>query len=70
MLAVAACVSCAVGRLIFGNLIKEQNLQVFPVRSLGGKVQARVNVNAKAQFEQKYWRGVLDAQGKVDGGYY
>merc|ERR1711988_1751073 len=35
-----------------------------------GKVEALINVNAKAQFEQKYWRGVLDAQGKVDGGYY
>ena len=27
-------------------------------------------VNLKAQFESNYWRGVLDAQGKVDGGYY
>ena len=40
------------------------------VRAKGGKVEALINVNAKAQFEQKYWRGVLDSQGKVDGGYY
>ena len=40
------------------------------VRKQGGKVQALINVNAKAQFEQNYWRGVLDSQGKVDGGYY
>jgi hypothetical protein len=41
-----------------------------PVRKQGGSVQVQINVNAKAQFESKYWRGVLDAQGKVDGGYY
>ena len=41
-----------------------------PVRKQGGQVQVQINVNAKAQFESKYWRGVLDAQGKVDGGYY
>eukprot|EP00966_Prymnesium_polylepis_P114925 2655877-Prymnesium_polylepis.2 len=40
------------------------------VRKKGNSVQALINVNAKAQFEQKYWRGVLDSQGKVDGGYY
>ena len=40
------------------------------VRKNGKNVQALINVNAKAQFEQKYWRGVLDSQGKVDGGYY
>ena len=40
------------------------------VRKQGSKVQALINVNAKAQFEQNYWRGILDSQGKVDGGYY
>ena len=40
------------------------------MRKQGGSLQALVNVNAKAQFESNYWRGVLDAQGKVDGGYY
>ena len=43
---------------------------MFPCRKSGGAVQALVNINAKAQFEQGYWRGILDAQGKVDGGYY
>jgi hypothetical protein len=44
---------------------------VYPVRkTLGGNIEVLINVNAKAQFEQKYWRGVLDSQGKVDGGYY
>ena len=26
--------------------------------------------NAKQRFESNYWRGILDAQGKTDGGYY
>jgi len=51
--------------LIFPSLLSSVK-----VRKTGGKVEALINVNAKAQFEQKYWRGVLDAQGKVDGGYY
>ena len=45
-------------------------MDVYKCRKQGGKVQALVNVNAKQQFESKYWRGILDAQGKVDGGYY
>ena len=27
-------------------------------------------VQAKAEFEKKFWKGILDAQGKADGGYY
>lgn len=42
----------------------------YQVRSSGGNLQAYVQVNAKAQFEKQYWKGVLDAQGKADGGYY
>ena len=37
---------------------------------VNGVVQVLINVNAKAQFESNYWRGILDSQGKVDGGYY
>mmetsp|Transcript_6314 Transcript_6314/g.13997 ORF Transcript_6314/g.13997 Transcript_6314/m.13997 type:complete len:182 (+) Transcript_6314:1386-1931(+) len=58
-----------IGKL-FGLLVPEQDMDTVKVRKTGGKVEALINVNAKAQFEQKYWRGVLDAQGKVDGGYY
>ena len=39
-------------------------------RKSGNAIQVKVNVNAKAQFEEGYWRGILDAQGKTDGGYY
>jgi nitrite reductase/ring-hydroxylating ferredoxin subunit len=58
-----------VGKII-GFLVGPTNMFVYPVRKSGNKVQALINVNAKAQFEASYWRGVLDAQGKVDGGYY
>jgi len=58
-----------IGKL-FGFLVPEQDMDTVQVRAKGGKVEALINVNAKAQFEQKYWRGILDAQGKVDGGYY
>ena len=58
------------GQLVFGRLIGPSDVAVFKVRQQGGKVQCLINVNAKAQFEQNYWRGVLDSQGKVDGGYY
>ena len=59
-----------IGRLLFSRLTTPSDIPVFPVRKQGGQVQVQINVNAKAQFESKYWRGVLDAQGKVDGGYY
>jgi len=58
------------GKLIFGRLVPPTNVPVFKTRTQGGKVQVLININAKAQFEANYWRGVLDSQGKVDGGYY
>ncbi len=27
-------------------------------------------LQAKVEFEKKFWKGILDAQGKADGGYY
>ena len=59
-----------IGRLLIGRLTTPSDIPTFPVRKQGGSVQVQINVNAKAQFETKYWRGILDAQGKVDGGYY
>ena len=58
------------GKLLYSRISSPSDLITFPVRAQGGNLQVLVNVNAKAQFESKYWRGVLDAQGKVDGGYY
>jgi len=59
-----------IGRLIFGRLVPKQDAITFPLRKTGSKVQVLINVNAKKQFESNYWRGILDAQGKTDGGYY
>jgi len=58
------------GRLLYSRISSPTDLFTFPVRKQGGSLQVLINVNAKAQFESQYWRGVLDAQGKVDGGYY
>lgn len=59
-----------IGPLIFANLFPEQGIQTYQVRKQGNAVQVLIDVNAKAKFESSYWRGVLDSQGKVDGGYY
>jgi nitrite reductase/ring-hydroxylating ferredoxin subunit len=59
-----------VGRFLIRFLVSPEKALMFPCRKQGNKVQALINVNLKAQFEEKYWRGVLDSQGKVDGGYY
>lgn len=45
-------------------------LPTYPVRESNGMIQVLVNENARAQYEQKYWKGILDASGKSDGGYY
>jgi len=58
-----------VGKL-FRILVGPQGVPTYPVRKSGNNIEVQINVNAKAQFEANYWRGVLDAQGKVDGGYY
>jgi len=55
---------------IFRLLVGPQDVAVYPVRKSGNNIEVQINVNAKAQFEANYWRGVLDSQGKVDGGYY
>lgn len=55
---------------IIGLITAPSDLIMYPCRVRGNSVQCLINVNAKLQFESNYWRGVLDAQGKVDGGYY
>jgi nitrite reductase/ring-hydroxylating ferredoxin subunit len=58
-----------VGKL-FRILVGPQGVPTYPVRKRGNNIEVEINVNLKAQFESNYWRGVLDSQGKVDGGYY
>merc|ERR1712228_1043191 len=53
-----------------GKLKSPKELKTFQARTQGGKVQVLLDVNAKKRFDANYWRGILDAQGKVDGGYY
>jgi len=53
-----------------GKLKSPRSLQTFQARQQGGRVQVLLDINAKKRFEGNYWRGVLDSQGKVDGGYY
>lgn len=47
-----------------------QGVPTYPVREQNGMLQVLVNVNAREQYEKKYWKGVLDASGKADGSYY
>mmetsp|Transcript_7280 Transcript_7280/g.19819 ORF Transcript_7280/g.19819 Transcript_7280/m.19819 type:complete len:204 (+) Transcript_7280:19-630(+) len=47
-----------------------EDLPTYPVRIKSGKVEAYVNQNAFKQYDDQYWKGILDAQGKADGGYY
>lgn len=58
------------GPLVLGKLEPPRDLAVFPVRATGGDVQVLINRNLKAEFETKYWSGLLDAQGKATGDYY
>jgi len=63
------CPAAGIG-FVFRLLTEPQDMAPVKVRKSGNKVEALLNVNAKAQYEQGYWRGILDAQGKTDGGYY
>jgi len=50
--------------------LEPTGLPVFKCKTGGGAVAVEVDVNAKTNFESGYWKGILDAQGKTDGGYY
>jgi len=56
--------------IIIGNFIKPESIPVYKVKKGGNKIQVEVDVNYKLSYESNYWRGILDAQGKTDGGYY
>mmetsp|Transcript_16262 Transcript_16262/g.20791 ORF Transcript_16262/g.20791 Transcript_16262/m.20791 type:complete len:197 (+) Transcript_16262:119-709(+) len=58
------------GPLVLGKLEPPKNLAVVPVRAKGNSIEVLINRNLKAQFESKYWSGLLDAQGKATGDYY
>mmetsp|Transcript_13289 Transcript_13289/g.53301 ORF Transcript_13289/g.53301 Transcript_13289/m.53301 type:complete len:195 (+) Transcript_13289:83-667(+) len=50
--------------------IEPAGLPVFKCKTSGAAVSVEVDINAKTNFESGYWKGILDAQGKSDGGYY
>merc|ERR1712072_702929 len=62
----------AAGRVAGGEIKDPLTGTSFSVKSGqgGGPVQLEVDVNAKTNFESGYWKGILDAQGKTDGGYF
>lgn len=53
-----------------GALKEPRDLPVFPVRQRGGSIEVFVDLNARKRFDSGFWKGILDAQGKADGGYY
>eukprot|EP00284_Hemiselmis_tepida_P006333 CAMPEP_0174920882 /NCGR_PEP_ID=MMETSP1355-20121228/4748_1 /TAXON_ID=464990 /ORGANISM="Hemiselmis tepida, Strain CCMP443" /LENGTH=198 /DNA_ID=CAMNT_0016166297 /DNA_START=24 /DNA_END=620 /DNA_ORIENTATION=+ len=55
---------------IIGTIFPPNGVWVPQVREQGGYIEVLIDVDAKADFEKKYWKGILDAQGKTDGGYY
>lgn len=48
----------------------QTGVPVYKVKKAGGYIQVEVDVNYKLAYESSYWKGILDAQGKTDGGYY
>jgi len=53
-----------------GALKSPRDLAVFPVRQRGANIEVFIDVNARARYDAGFWKGILDAQGKADGGYY
>lgn len=55
---------------LVGKLYPASPVPTYKVKKTGKSIQVEVDVNYKLDYESNYWRGVLDAQGKTDGGYY
>lgn len=55
---------------LLGKLQGPRQLTVFAVRQNGGEIEALLNVDAKSDYEQDYWFGLLDSKGKATGDYY
>mmetsp|Transcript_26931 Transcript_26931/g.38643 ORF Transcript_26931/g.38643 Transcript_26931/m.38643 type:complete len:186 (-) Transcript_26931:239-796(-) len=56
--------------ILLGGLFESSGVPVYPVKKSANAVEVQVDVNYKLAFEQNYWSGILDAQGKADGKYY
>mmetsp|Transcript_54215 Transcript_54215/g.109047 ORF Transcript_54215/g.109047 Transcript_54215/m.109047 type:complete len:183 (+) Transcript_54215:39-587(+) len=55
---------------LLGKVIPATDIPTYKIKKNGAKIQVEVDVNYKLDYESNYWRGILDAQGKTDGGYY
>jgi len=55
---------------VIGKLFEPTGVPTYKVKKAGQFLQIEVDVNFKVNYESKYWKGILDAQGKTDGGYY
>mmetsp|Transcript_5493 Transcript_5493/g.11125 ORF Transcript_5493/g.11125 Transcript_5493/m.11125 type:complete len:198 (-) Transcript_5493:131-724(-) len=55
---------------LIGAIFPASGVWVPKVREQSGFIEVLLDVDAKADFEKSYWKGILDAQGKADGGYY
>lgn len=55
---------------LLGRLQGPRSLPVYAVREINGTIEALLNVEAREDFEQDYWRGLLDSKGKATGEYY
>ena len=55
---------------LVGKLVGPTPVPTYKVKKGGANIQVEVDVNYKLSYESNYWRGILDAQGKTDGGYY
>ena len=58
-----------IGKIV-GGLFEPSGVPIYPVKTKGKVVEVQVDVNYKLAYEQKYWSGILDAQGKSNGKYY
>ena len=58
-----------IGKVV-GALFSPAPVPTYPVKSTGANIEVKVDVNYKLAYEQQYWDGVLDAQGKANGKYY
>lgn len=55
---------------VLGKLQPSRPLTVYSVRENGGLIEGLLNIEARADYEQDYWQGILDARGKATGEYY
>mmetsp|Transcript_69575 Transcript_69575/g.155824 ORF Transcript_69575/g.155824 Transcript_69575/m.155824 type:complete len:248 (-) Transcript_69575:105-848(-) len=55
-----------------GFAFEKRELAIIEARTsfFGDDVEVLLDTNAKRAYEADYWKGLLDAQGKVDGTYY